>query len=536
MPNENSDNDTLPANDFPIHGQDDIEISVNNNNNNDAVFDNTGTSNDNDTTNANDVVVSTAIARTSATSPTDNDNNNRTRCNMLKNVFLLSGMWGMGLGASFVQIPAAENVLIGLGLQSIATVPLGLVILLSAPQAVIIPKLMAKYGEKSIFVFAACLGCVGALLQMMGILVAARTTNTTFEVTFLLVGAAVQSFTYASTNNIRFAVAYFSPKEFLPKATAFVILGGALGALCGPFLANYTRSILGKGTEYAGNFLQIAVMYFVFGVLAMFTDFAPAPPRKKNDNDNDNNDNENDINNGNQLVVVSTEEGLAAAAVETPTTPTNSSPSSPIMVERSICEILRQTDLALLIVSQCFSYNVMSLYMTVFQLPMIVLGYNADQRNYGFFGHMLGMFLPSLVSGSIMGYLGCWPTTSIGFLIMLLGGGLFFVNNSLFIFILGITVVGIGWNLSFVGPSAAVSACYENDLEKSKVQGFNDGIMLLTIGVFTLSASSIYEATGTNWNIINPILMGVSIFCVLMTFAKFLQQKTGTCTSLFHRK
>merc|ERR1740133_460682 len=96
-----------------------------------------------------------------------------------------------------------------------------------------------------------------------------------------MIGAAVQSFTYASTNNIRFAVAYFSTTKFLSKATAFVILGGTGGAFLGPFLSNTTRYIF-NDADYAGNFLQIAIMYFFYGILAMFVDFAPPPPSSKN--------------------------------------------------------------------------------------------------------------------------------------------------------------------------------------------------------------------------------------------------------------
>jgi hypothetical protein len=51
----------------------------------------------------------------------------RSYRNMLKNVAILSGMWGMGLGAAFVQIPAAQNVLVENGYSSISTVPLGLI-------------------------------------------------------------------------------------------------------------------------------------------------------------------------------------------------------------------------------------------------------------------------------------------------------------------------------------------------------------------------------------------------------------------------
>ena len=131
----------------------------------------------------------------------------------LKNVFLLSGMWGMGLGAAFVQIPSAQNVLIENGYSSIFTVPLGLSMLLSSPCAVVIPRLTTRYGEKKTFVAASIFGVIGALLQMAGVLTSKDNSGSTLELTLILIGASFQSFTYASSNNLRFAVAYFSAPE-----------------------------------------------------------------------------------------------------------------------------------------------------------------------------------------------------------------------------------------------------------------------------------------------------------------------------------
>ena len=155
----------------------------------------------------------------------------------------------------------------------------------------------------------------------------------------------------------------------------------------------------------------------------------------------------------------------------------------------------------------------MALYMTQVQLPMIALGYSANSRTYTITAHMIGMFLPGLISGHIINWLGTWNTTFIGFIVFLLGGIPLGVmekssNVSLTLFIVGMSIIGIGWNLSFVGPSAQVSKIY-SPAEKSKVIGFNDGIMLLTIGIFALSGSAIYEAIGS-WYIFNIVLMGIS--------------------------
>merc|ERR1712146_316189 len=188
--------------------------------------------------------------------------------------------------------------------------------------------------------------------------------------------------------------------------------------------------------------------------------------------------------------------------------------------ERSLREIVTNTSLVLLILSQCLSYNIMALYMNNFQLAMYEVGYTQTQSANAVTYHMLGMYLPSLVSGHLIALLGTWLSSFVGFAFLLLGGGLFYVNDSLLMFNLGIIIVGVGWNLSFVGPSAAVSSSIiQTESEKSKVQGLNDGIMLFSIGVFNVASSAIYIAIGS-WDVFNAVMMGFSVLAMLMASGK----------------
>jgi len=447
----------------------------------------------------------------------------RSHRNMLKNVFLLSGMWGMGLGAAFVQIPSAQNVLVENGYSSISTVPLGLIMLLSSPCAIIIPKLMTRHGEKKTFVAASAVGVVGALLQMTGVLVSKGDDGSNLQLILILLGASLQSFTYASSNNLRFAVAHFTIREpdFLPKATSLVLSGGVISSLFGPLLSNVTRYMI-VGVDYAGNFIQIAIMYFLFGFFAMFTDFKSPSKRKNNDALEE------------ALDMVLGENGSSDIEGGSTWSGSTEEDKESAIAERPLCHILKQTDLALLTLFQCLSYNIMALYMAQIQLPMAALGYSANSRTYTITAHMIGMFAPGLISGHICNWLGIWATTFVGFLVFILGGALMLINNSLTYFIIGMTTIGIGWNLSFVGPSAQVSNIYSLT-EKSKVVGFNDGIMLLTIGVFALVGSVIYEAIG-NWRIFNVALIGISAFSGLIAAYRRLSSRKRsafmTCLSL----
>jgi MFS family permease len=419
---------------------------------------------------------------------------------MLKNTFLLAGMWGMGLGAAFVQLPATQNLLIDIGYTSISTFPLGIIMLGSAPCAWIIPKIINRYGEKKTFIAGSCSGILGALIQMIGALTAPIDDKVTIQVVLVVVGALPQAFTYASTNNLRFSVSQFSTPEFLPKATALVLLGGVLSALLGPLLSAVTRFMI-PGALYAGNYVQIAVMYVVFATLAFFADFKQ--PIK---------DSEEDARmEGDDLSLVERQEGTAAG--EGTRVDRNA-------VERTLREIIKETDLLLLTIFQCLSYNIMAMYMGQFKLPMAALGYSVDSFTYAITAHMLGMFLPGLFSGHIINRFGTWATTTVGFLLFPVGGAMFLINDSIAMFVVGITIVGIGWNFSFVGPSAEVSKIY-SPAEQYKVVGFNDGIMLLTVGTFFLTASKIYIAVGS-WNVFNFILIGFSVFSALLALLRGL--------------
>ena len=457
---------------------------------------------------------------------------NRSRRNLLKNVFILSGMWGLGLGAAYVQFYSAKNFLAYTGHHAISTVLFDLIIFLSVPCAVVVPKLISKFGDKKVFVFASLMGLVGALVQMSGELIT-QDSGSAIQIALLMIGAAMQSFTYASTNNIRFAVAYFSTPEFLPQATALVVLGGALGPLIGRNLINLIKSFF-DDAQNAGNFLHIALLYLLYGILTLFADFSPPQKEEEIVHFDNSYENEDETNIVRELRIASVEDGLVAISTGIDADVgangsqhhgDGSSTSIPKMVttERSLREILTTTDLALLIFCQSFSYNIMGLYMADVRFPMDALGYTDSQGRKAILAHVLGMFLPSIFSGHLIGLIGTWPSTILGFVIFLIGGMLFLADNSVQMFTIGIAVIGVGWNISFVAPSAKVSKIYKNDAEKSKVQGLNDGLMLLSISICRLSASSLYEVTDSNWYRFAGMLMVVTTITTVCVAIKITE-------------
>ena len=105
------------------------------------------------------------------------------------------------------------------------------------------------------------------------------------------------------------------------------------------------------------------------------------------------------------------------------------------------------------------------------------------------------MFLPSLVTGKIIAKIGSWETSSLGFITLLLGAGILLIGSELSVFCSGITLIGIGWNLSFVSASAAVTRTYSK-AEKSTAESFNDTTVLTFLGVVAARAGSVLNGIG----------------------------------------
>ena len=418
----------------------------------------------------------------------------------------------MGLGAAFCSLPATQSLLIYAGFEQISTAPLGIIMIGSSPCAVALPTIISRYGEKKTFIVGSILGIMGALIQMIGPLsskigiTTSDDNDVTTQVVLVMAGALPQAFLYASTNNLRFSVSQFCTSDFLPKATAFVLLGGVLSALVGPLLSTVTRTLI-PGALYAGNFLQIALMYLVFATLAFFADFKPATTDSvgvRIDSDD--------------LSLVERQEVTGIRIDRNATT-------------RTLLEIIKSTDLVLLTTFQCLSYNIMAMYMGQFKLPMAALGYSIDSYTYALTAHMLGMFLPGLISGQLIHQFGTWTTTTFGFLLFPIGGAVFLINDSITMFVVGITIVGIGWNLSFVGPSAEVSKIH-SPAEQAMVVGFNDGIMLLTVGIFLMTASKIYIAVDS-WGMFNYVLIGASVCSALLSLLRGICKRRATDDDTF---
>jgi MFS family permease len=303
----------------------------------------------------------------------------------------------------------------------------------------------------------------------------------------IVFGSIFQSYLYASSTRLRLLVGEFSTPEFMPKAVAIVIFGGVFGSLIGPLLGRYTTDML--SAKYMGAYIQVLCMYGLYFFTVQFVDFA------KN------------------------KERLPKAANA------SSADSDADKDTLSIKDIFRHPQYAAILYFSVTTYTVMAVYMTGFGLAMKDSNLTTADANLAITAHQLSMFLPSLLTGSLVKRLGVYESSALGFVILLLGAGIFWINSSLALFITGICLIGLGWNVTFVAVSSRLVTLFGNQTDRKRAEGLHDTIMLSFLGLNVIVTGTIYSAL--DWKYFNLLFFALTIPALLLSIYMAIWDRSG---------
>src|SRR5690606_28130244 len=76
----------------------------------------------------------------------------------------------------------------------------------------------------------------------------------------------------------------------------------------------------------------------------------------------------------------------------------------------------------------------------------------------------------------------------------------------------GLVLLGIGWNLSFIGSTSIVTDCH-GPAERSRTQGVHDAILFGTVALASLMSGYVYQAWG--WEMLNWLVLPVVLACLV---------------------
>lgn len=365
-----------------------------------------------------------------------------------RNVLLLALSQGLYMIGTSTMI--AEAAIVGYTLapdKAFATLPVALQQVAVVVTQIPANLLMRRMGRRWGYTVGASFGIVGTAVAAVGVLWASF---------FLFcLGTALNGVYNGFGQSYRFAAVDGSGDAWRTKAISYTLAGGVMAAVLGPELARYTKDLLAPVT-FAGSFAALSLVAVLALIVLQFIDI-PRP--------------------------------ADAARRDT---------------GRPLAEILRQPAAMVAILSGMVGYGTMTLLMTVTPLAMIACSHPFSAAAFVIQWHVLGMFAPSFVTGTLIGRYGVLNVIICGIVIL---GACLAVNISgtaVAHFWLGLFLLGIGWNFTYVGATTLLTQVYQ-PAEKAKVQGANDFLVFATMATGALSSGAFFNSLG--WGALNFIAL-----------------------------
>ena len=148
------------------------------------------------------------------------------------------------------------------------------------------------------------------------------------------------------------------------------------------------------------------------------------------------------------------------------------------------------------VASQLAGYGVMNLLMTGTPLAMTAHhGHGLRDAAFVIQWHLVGMFLPGFFTGTLIQRIGERGTIAVGIAVNVLSLAVGFAGVDGVALLAGLLLVGVGWNLMFVGGSTLVTKTYA-PRERTKAQAANDFLIWATVAVTSLSSGQLLHRHG----------------------------------------
>lgn len=361
--------------------------------------------------------------------------------------------------------------------KSLATAPVTGFNIGVAMAALPAAMIMSRIGRRLGFMTGAMIGIAGLLVAAGALVIHSFWL---FCLGLLMTGSA-----NGFAQQFRFAAADRGTAPFRAKAISIVLIGGVAAAIIGPQVVLWTRDLLDP-IPFAGAFLSGTLLFAASLVVMSFLE--PSIPRKPE-------------------------------------------PGEVADTGRPLLQIVSQPKFVVAVTCAIGSYAMMSLVMTAAPLAMIGCGFSIDDATLGIQWHVLAMFAPSFVTGNLIARFGKERVIMAGLLILGACASVALAGIHLANFWLALVLLGLGWNLSFIGSTAMITETYER-AEKSKAQGANDVLLFGSVAIASLMSGRTMNAYG--WTAVNMIVFPVIAICLLaMTWLIIKQKKTSTIAKTY---
>ncbi len=321
---------------------------------------------------------------------------------------------------SCTSLTIATSALVGVILAPnprLATLPLGLtygcMMLMMIPASLF----MRHYGRRAGFTLGGYAGMLAGATSAVGI----------YSSSFLLfcIGSTIFGVASGLGQYYRFAAAEIVDESYKSRAISWVLLGGLVAAFIGPNGASLTRDLI-PDALFSASYALVAL--FSFGII------------------------------------------LTQLFIRIPTPSIDES----LGHKRPLRKILTGPTFLVAALCAMAAYGTMNLLMTVTPLAMHDRNMDFGATVFVIQWHIVGMFAPSFFTGSLIDRFGVLKIMFAGALILVTCAGVALSGQLYSHFIVGLVMLGIGWNFLDVGGGATkerVAEALKIILSDDKVKG-----------------------------------------------------------------
>jgi predicted MFS family arabinose efflux permease len=330
--------------------------------------------------------------------------------------------------------------------KGLATLPITCMVLGMWFGTLPVGALSRRYGRR----FA--LQCGSAFGALSGLISCTASIQGNFWL--LLLGTFCGGLYAAAHMSYRYAAADTASEGYRAKVVSWVLAGGVFAAILGPQIVIFTKDLLPPHL-FAASYLGQSACAVLAAIVLQFVKM----PR------------------------------IAAKAVVV-ARPLGSIVLTPRFVVAAACGMA--------------SYATMNTVMTSAPLAMVGCGHSVTDATLGIQWHVLAMYAPSFVTGSLIMRFGVGRITSIGLALIGMTAVVDLSGTTVAHFWTALVLLGLGWNFAFIGATTMVMQCHRAE-ERNKVQAFNDFLIFGTMAVSSFSSGQLLENLG--WGAVNGVVL-----------------------------
>jgi MFS family permease len=364
------------------------------------------------------------------------------------NILILSAAQAMSQSGAAMVITVTALTGTYLAAQpALVTLPLALQFVGTTAGTVPAALLMGRFGRRIGFSLGQAIGALSALVATYAIL---QDDFWLFAASSLGIGVH-----NAFWQQLRFAAFETVDERHQARAVSYVMAGGIVAAIAGPWLAVQTREFFAP-ILFAGCYAALAALSLATIMALQGVRFAKPTPKA-------------DRNKG-----------------------------------RPLAEIARQPSFITAALSAALGYGAMSLVMTSTPLAVVACGLGFDNAAFVIQWHVLAMYLPSFFTGNLINRFGVRRIIFVGVVLNAIAMAANLSGLELINFWFGLVAIGVGWNFMFIGGTTLLAESCKPE-ERPKVQALNEFLVFGTVTCASFLSGSLYSSFG--WATVNGALI-----------------------------